>query len=130
MVKYLNLLDEKKYAGQNIMDYPSSFSSLHKGFTVIAHLRLNAKRTISLQKKQPTLSAHIITNLHCDWHIYLLIAYLCATIACGWASAGGVKWIVANLINGGELGILRLLLSCLMKVINTSVIRTYTVGTD
>lgn len=135
MVKYLNLLDKKKYAGKNIMDYPSSFYSLHKGFTVIAHLRLNAKWTISLQKKQPTLSAHIITNLYCDWHIYSLIAYLCSTFARGWASAGGVKWMVANLINGGELGILRLkpltfLLSCLMKVINTSVIRTYTVGTD
>lgn len=25
MFKYLNLLDGKKYAGQNIMDYPSSF---------------------------------------------------------------------------------------------------------
>lgn len=136
MDKYLNLLEEKiicwaKYYGLSIFLFFFTQKIYCYG-SFKAQCKMN---NLFAEKKQPTLSAHIITNLHCNWHIYLLTAYLCSTFACGWASAGGVKWTVANVINGGELGIFRLkpltfLLSRLMKVINTSVIRTYTVGTD
>jgi hypothetical protein len=108
---------------------------------------MNNLFAVSLPKSymQSPLSTNVITSLDCNENIYLFIAYLCSTFACGCASAGREKQIVANVINGGVLSILSLkpftfllflrslphpIYHALRKVINNSIFTAYKVGTD